>query len=133
VLIPVRLVFAVFGFLNFFSLMWSGKPLTTAGGPAREGPNPRYMMLWGKLIDAEKAERASRKGEPAALVPKDWELVRRGRDGDEEVLAQSVVSFDLCDDGGVVYTDGNTVYHLTPSGRRQRLCQGKMIEHVLAA
>jgi hypothetical protein len=132
VLIPVRLLFAVFGFLNFFSLMWSGKPLTTAGGPSREAPSPRYLMLWGKLIDAEKAARAA-KGEPAALVPKDWELVRRPADGAEEVMAQGVVSFDLCEDGSVVYTNGAAVYHISRDGRRDEICRGKMIEHVIAA
>ena len=48
------LVWAIMGFLNFFSMMFANKPLMTAGGPKREGPNPRHVMLWGKMIDAEK-------------------------------------------------------------------------------
>ena len=129
-LLPVRLVWSIFGFLNFFSMMFSGQPLTTSGGPKRDGPSPRYLMLWGKVIDAEKAERASKRGGPAGLVPKDWELVRRAQDGTEEVLAQSVVSYDLTADG-VVYTNGSAVFHRPLDGGRKQLCSGKLIEHIL--
>lgn len=132
VMLPVALVMALFGFLNFFSLMFSGKPLMTAGGPRRDGPEPRHMLLWGKMIDAEKAERRARKGEPPALVPDDWELVRRAADGSETVLCGGVVSYDLCDDGSVVYTNGSAVYHRDPNGQRRLLGQGRLIEHVVA-
>jgi hypothetical protein len=132
VLMPVRLVWAIFGFLNFFSLMFSGNPLSTAGGPKREGPNPRHLLLWGKMIDAERAERTARVGTAAALVPKDWELVRRRPDGAEEVLAESVVSFDLAANGTVAYTNGSALFSLSPDGRKQVLGAGKRIEHVVA-
>lgn len=132
-LLPVRLVWAVFGFLNFFSLMFGGKPLMTAGGVKREGPSPRHMLLWGKVIDAERAERQAKAGSPAALVPRDWELVCRSPAGAETVLAQSVISFDLCDDGGVVYTNGTGVYYRTSDGQTESVCDGRMIEHVVIA
>ena len=42
-------------FLNFFSMMFSGKPLRTAGGPERPGmPDTRLVMLWGQMIDTRK-------------------------------------------------------------------------------
>lgn len=132
VMLPVALVMAVFGFLNFFSLMFSGKPLLTAGGPKREGPEPRHVMLLGKMVDAEKAERRARKGEPAALVPDDWELVRRSPDGAEAVLCGGVVSYDLCEDGSVVFTNGSAVYHRDAAGKRRLLHEGRLIEHVVA-
>lgn len=131
VLLPIRLLWALLGFLNFFSLMFSGKPLLTAGGARREGPNPRHLMLWGRLVDAERAERRARKGEPAALVPDDWELVRRSAEGTDEVLAGGVISYDLCPDGSVVYTNGAAIYHRDLDGRKRQLCEGRLIEHVL--
>ena len=133
VLFPFRLLWGIVGFLNFFTLMFSGKPMLTAGGPKREGPDPKYMMLWGRMVDAEKAERAAKKGEPAALVPNTWELVRRADNGEETILAHGVISYDLCTDGSVVYTDGSAVYHLDPGGTRRQLCAEKMIEHVIVA
>jgi hypothetical protein len=126
-------LWAIFGFQIFFSTLFTGKPLMTAGGPTRAGPSPRHLMLWGKLVDAERAEHAARKGEPASLVPKDWALVRRSSDGREEVLAEGVLSFDLHPDGGVVYTNGSAVYHRAADGRREQLCEGRLIEHVMLA
>ncbi|HXE55550.1 MAG TPA: hypothetical protein VN541_21180, partial [Tepidisphaeraceae bacterium] len=69
VLFPYRVARATVHFLNFFSLMFSRKPLLTAGGPPREGPDTRYMMLWGKVIDAEKILNASKSSGGAPLVP----------------------------------------------------------------
>src|SRR5207253_1644575 len=84
------------------SLMFSGKPLLTAGGPARQMPDQRYLMLWGKMIDAEKAMRASKDGGSAALVPSSWQLIARSRSGEERVIAKGVVAFDLPGDGGEI-------------------------------
>lgn len=131
VMLPVALVMALFGFLNFFAMMFSGKPLMTSGGPKREGAEPRHLLLWGKMIDAERAERKARKGEPASLVPDDWELVRRNGNA-ETVLCGGVVSWDLCEDGSVVYTNGSAVYHRQADGKRTLLAEGKLVEHVAA-
>src|SRR5262249_54029917 len=57
VLIPFRLLWAVFQFFNFFSAKYTGKMLT-AGRP-EEGADLRQMMIWGNLIDADKAARAA--------------------------------------------------------------------------
>lgn len=131
VMFPIGLLWAVLGFLNFFAMMFSGKPLTTAGGVRREGPSPRHMLLWGKVVDAERAERRAKKGEPVALVPDDWELVHQRPEGGEEVISGGVVSYDVCADGSVVYTNGTAVYHREADGRKRQLCEGKLIEHVV--
>src|SRR5262249_9125946 len=64
-LIPFRLIWAVFQFFNFFTAKYTGKTLT-AGGPRKEAGDLRQMMIWGNLIDAEKAARANaQKGDSA--------------------------------------------------------------------
>lgn len=128
---PWRLLRAIFHYLDFFSMIYSGKPLTSAGGPKREGPDQRYLMLWGRWIDVQQAERRARQKGDAGLVPRDWELVHRRGGGAEEVLAKGVLSYDLCDDGTIVYSDGRRVRHLTPQGDRE-LFQAAMIEKVVA-
>ncbi|WP_157067789.1 hypothetical protein [Desulfosarcina cetonica] len=57
ILFPFRLLRAVFHYLNFFSLVYSRKPLTTASGPKMAGDDLKTIMLKGKVIDAEKALR----------------------------------------------------------------------------
>ena len=131
-LFPYRLARALLGFGNFFSLMFSGKPLITAGAPTREPLDRRHLMLFGKLIDAEKALHDAKEGDAPSLVPSSWELVRRAADGTEKTLAKSVLAYDLCPDGGILYTNGSSVFHLEAAGKSQRLCDGTMIEHVAA-
>ena len=130
-LFPFRLARAIYAFLNLFSVFFAGKPLTTAGGPQQK-MDTRHMMLWGRLIDAEKAVRASKKGTPAALVPNTWELLRLQPDGSLQPLAKGVLSFDIAADGTVIYTNGSEVFTLGPDGAGQRLCAQHMIQQVLA-
>ena len=128
-LFPIRLAGAIVHFLDFFSLMFQRKPLISAGGPPREGPDQRYMMLWGKLIDARKAQDA-KKGDSQALVPATWQLIKRSPSGNEEVIAKRVLAYDLCVDGSVVYTDGSTICQRTVHGDTNQIAQGKLIERV---
>ena len=130
-LFPIRVGVAVVHFFDWFSQVFSRKPLITAGGPPKEGPDARFLMLWGKMIDAEKAIRASKPGDAKALVPTTWQLTRRRlSDGHEEVLARGVLSFDLADDGTIVYTNGSAVFRLSTDGKSEQLCTGRLIEHV---
>jgi hypothetical protein len=137
-LFPFRLARAVVHFLNFMSLTFARKPLITAGGPPKEGPGERFVMLWGKVIDAERALRRGRRAGGDALVPKDWELVRRTDDGnggggaDEQVLAREVVAYDVTPDGSaVIYTNGSRVFRLDAGSVAPReLAKGKLIERV---
>lgn len=130
VLFPIRLVRAFVHFFNFFSLAFSGKPLMTAGGSREKGPDAATLMLWGKMIDAEKALKTSKDGKSASLVPTTWQLVRQDHSRQESVLAKAVLSFDLASDGSVIYTDGSTITRLKPDGQLEVLCNGTLIEQV---
>jgi hypothetical protein len=129
-LVPWRLLQAIFGWLNFFSARYSGRTLMS-GGPGR-GPDMRQLMLMGNVVDAsERAqqERAARGEE--GFVPSDWELVRVERDGATRTLAKGVGAFDFASDGSVVYTNGATVYRVGPDGKKVRLFQDDMIEQIV--
>lgn len=131
VLFPFRLVRAIVHFLNFFSLMFSHKPLLTAGGPPKDqGTDQRFLMLWGRVIDAQSALKKGEKSGSKSLVPKSWELVKSSKAGEEKVLANSALSYDLLADGGVVYTDGSVIYHLPADGEAVKIGEGKLIERV---
>jgi hypothetical protein len=130
-LFPVRLARAIVHFLNFLSLMFSRQPLMTAGGPPKEGPDQRFVMLWGKMIDAEKMLKQSNGDAAGALVPKDWKLIRRAADGREEVFAERVVAYDVAADGSMVYTDGSRVFARAAGEMTWReLLRGKLVERV---
>ena len=128
---PFRVLRAMVYFLNFFSMMFSGKPLMTAGGPQTPRPENRYLMLWGQMIDTKQALQKAGRGGTADLVPKDWELVRCRPDGEEEVLAANVLAYDVGPAGEIAYTNGSAVIARYSSGQTTQLCTDAMIERVL--
>lgn len=131
VLLPFRLLHALFQFLNFFSVRYTGNTLTTTGGARQKHADIRKMMVWGNMVDADKAAGSGASDSPA-LVPKSWELVRRGGNGKEDVVARGVLCFDLYADGSVLYSNGSGVYCLDTSGASQRFSKDSLIEQVVA-
>jgi hypothetical protein len=130
---PFRLVRAVFHYLNFFSLMYSRKPLTSASGPALNA-DIKDILLQGRRVDAEKAMRSARtvQGVPS-LVPDNWELVRRDTNGNEKVLATNVASYDISPDGTVVYSNGRGVFMLERDGKSKLALTDELVADVVAA
>ena len=128
-LFPFRLAFAIFQYLQFFSMRYTGRKLTTAGGAKGREMDLKRMMIWGNVVSAERAGRGG--VEAPDLVPKTWQLVRRRPDGTEEVAARGVLAYDLASDGSVVYSNGSAIQVLDPSGRARRLVVESMIEQVI--
>jgi hypothetical protein len=132
-LLPLRLLYALFQYLNFFTARYTGKPLTTAGGPKQKGADIRRMMVWGNLINADEEARKDRTegDESRPVVPRSWKLIRKAPAGGEQTLADGVLSFDLAPDGSIVYSTGNAIYRLTDSGERTLILKGSGIEQVV--
>jgi hypothetical protein len=127
VLFPFRLAYAVFQFLNFFSAMFTGRKLTSAGGPKQE-MDMKQMMIWGNLVRAQAPNRGADEGQD--LVPKSWELKCRTANGETRTLAAGVLAYDTNADGSVVYTNGSAVFLLHPDGRKERVLSERMIQQV---
>ncbi len=131
-LFPFRLLRAVFHFLNFFSIMFSRKPLTGATGPSVQA-DVKNIILKGKRIDAEKALRSEAfvAGVPS-LVPSSWQLVRRSRQGDEQVLATNVASYTMAADGTILYSNGRGIFLLERDAAPALVLKADLIDDVLA-
>jgi hypothetical protein len=129
-LFPFRLLRAVFDYLNFFSLMYSRKPLTGAAGPKVQA-DIKDVILKGRRINAEKALRQeSAINGVASLVPRSWELVSRSRQGTETVLATNVASYDLLPDGSIIYSNGRAVFLLGPGGQSTLILKEDLVGDV---
>lgn len=130
VLFPFRVARAFFHYLNFFSLMYSKKPLTTAAGPEVQRDR-NEIIVQGKRIDAEKAQRKFGvvRGVPS-LVPGSWKLISRNSHGQETEVASHVVSFDISSSGNIIYTNGFGVYQLS-AGNTELLFRDSLVEKLV--
>ena len=126
-LFPFRVVRAMVDFFQIFSMMASKKPLTTAGGPKSQGPEPVHMWIHGRMIDVQKASAAN--APDGALAPADWELVKRSPDGSEIVLAKHVLAYDLDSEGRIAWSDGKNL-HLIENGAKKKLLSEPLIDSV---
>jgi hypothetical protein len=130
---PFRLLRALFHYLNFFSLMYTRKPLITASGPAVQA-DLKEILIKGKRLDAEAALRTGARlnGVPS-LVPASWQLIGRSPQGEEHVLASHVASFDIASDGTILFSNGYGVFALDGPHPPQVLLRDKLIADVIAA
>jgi hypothetical protein len=131
-LFPVRLLWALFQWLNFFGVKYTGKPLVSREGAQARQADLQQWMIWGNVIDAAREQKkALTDGETVpSLVPHSWRLVRAREGAPEEVLARGVAAFDV-GTSGVVYSNGAAVYHLAPDGKRTLLAAAPRIEQVV--
>ena len=131
-LFPFRLVRTFVHFFNFMSMAFSGKPLITSGGPEQQKQaNKPYLMLYGQAVDTRQAmAKGADKDQHKPLVPKEWELVSKSKDGRETVLAENVLAFDINAAGDIAYTDGRTIFRLT-GNTLQEIGSGDIIEKVV--
>lgn len=129
-LFPFRMGRALFQYFNVFSMMYTGKPLVTSKGAVQRRIDPRQLFIHGNLARAQMGAVAEEEAQPAA--PSSWELVRRERGGRTEVIAQSVLAFDVARDGSVVCSDGAAITRLDADGRSECVLRAEMIERVLA-
>lgn len=129
-LFPWRLLLAIFGWLNFFSTIYGREPLRSAGTPKDLGMEQDVRSLWlhGRMVQLSQPRDGALNG----LVPSSWQLRRRSRNGDDSFVADHVVSFDLCDDGSLCYSNGYEVFHIFQGNPRSRKHSG-IIESVSAA
>ncbi|MEM9538272.1 MAG: hypothetical protein AAGA60_02045 [Cyanobacteria bacterium P01_E01_bin.42] len=129
-LIPFRLVYAIFQFFNMFTQSFTGKPLMAAG--TRQKVEPKRMKVWGDWLDLDKLpKKHSEDGDAPPLVPATWELVRQGQQGTPEVLAKSVLAYDLAPDGTIAYTNGSGIFLLPPQGKREKVAIDRLIEAII--
>lgn len=133
-LMPVRLGKAVFGYLNFFSMIYGKEPLRSAGGPRAPHLDQDLGQLWlhGRMIELSKVKTDPQYA--GNLVPASWELIaQEGRRATPRVIASHVAHFDLAADGTLIYSNGFDIQALpSGAGAGRRLDRRELVEGVVA-
>jgi len=131
ILLPFRLLFAVFQFFNFFAMRYSGKTLVSSSDMRRKQADLRHIMIMDNLMQATHSARNFGINEQWK-ASKDWTLIRKTKDGRAEELEKGVLSYDLCEDGSLLLCDGSRIFMRSPDGTRQELAKDQFISQVLA-
>jgi hypothetical protein len=122
-LIPYRLGRAIYSFLQFFSMRYTGEPLSTAGpDPTKAKPkDPKDMFINDNMINAEQTLKENREKGDAfpGIAPRSWELMRLEKDGKLTCLKKGVIDFDLGKDGEIVFSNGKYLLKQDRAGKEK--------------
>lgn len=131
-LIPLRLIQAIYEWLNIFTQSYTGKPLVKSGQPQVQ--SKQDLLIWGNAINTEAEAEKNRKfgdEDSPALVPRTWQLICQRPDGEIQIIGDGVISYDVDAEGGVVYTNGSAIYVTHPGSVPKRLLRDRPIEQVV--
>ena len=134
ILIPWRLLTALFYFFETFTIAFTGNGFNKNGSnPAKNrDKSDRDIFIEGNLVNAEKEYKNNlkRKEEFAGYAPASWKLIRLSEDGTRSVIANGVIDYALSSDGSVAVTNGKTVYLVLPDGKKTKIADASLCSRV---
>lgn len=135
-LFPVRIVQAIGGWLNLFSMMYGGQSLRSDGPRTNvksKQKSEKELFFEGNLISAQKnLKENERSGEDyPGILPRSRVLLRRRADGSEEVLAKCVLDYCLTPEG-IVYSNGTHILLRRPDGSTECLVKAHLASKLVA-
>lgn len=129
-LFPYRIIKGIFGFLNIFATLFGGEALKGGGGKDTRTKNrsEKDILIEGNIINADKLARENeKKGEKfAGIMPLNRVLVRRSKDGTEDILKKGVLDYCICNDGTIIISNGSHITALAPDGSETHLAKAKL-------
>lgn len=129
-LFPVRLIGALLGFLNFFSMLFSGKTIRKSGDTVAQSKDPSRMYIEGNLIEADKElKKNAKKEKNPGIIPRSYELCRYGSDRKITVLKKGVIAYRVTADG-ILVSNGSFLLLLKEDGQEQKICDTSRITSI---
>ena len=133
-LIPWRILQAIYYFLESFVLLFTGKTFTekTENPTKGRSRDSRSIMIDGNLIEADKEFKRNQRNKDklAGFIPLSWQLVRLDG-GSAEVIKKGVSDFDVLPDGTIVCANGKHVLKIK-DGKTEKIADGSAILKVAA-
>jgi len=135
-LFPVRIIRAILGLLNFFSIMFGGESLRS-GRSARDVKtkqrSEKDIFFDGNVINSQQVLKENqRSGEKfPGIIPRSWELIRMDKDGNQVCIKKGVMDYIICKNGDIIYSNGNAVIRLSADGNEQLIEKSSMANNIV--
>ena len=131
-LFPVRLIKAIFGFINVFSVIFGGEPLRKnqkRGDIKTKNKSARQIFFEERLLEAEKNEKenAAAGDRNPGIFPRNRVLVRVAPDGSETVIGKGIMDYTLCDEG-VLCSNGKELLLIDGDGGEKVIAKAELAE-----
>lgn len=130
VMMPFRLIGALFSFLNVFSAKYSGKTLSRSDVKNRD---QKQMFIDGNLINAEKElkENQRRGDKNPGIIPRSWELHRLDRDGKDSLVRQGVAAYRVDEESGdILISNGSYILRIDKNGKEEKLLSAEGVTFI---
>ena len=131
-LFPFRMIRALFGFFNFFSVKYSGKTLSHTGNVKRR--DEAQMFIDGNMIQAEKElkENQSHGDKNPGIIPRTWELHRRAANGEDTLIRRGVVAYRVLNNGDILISNGSGVLCHHTDGSEEKISNAQRVTYLKA-
>ncbi|HQA58501.1 MAG TPA: hypothetical protein PK033_11570 [Acetivibrio sp.] len=134
--IPFKIIRAIFKWIELFTIMHTGEPLTSRGSnPAKSKQmDSKDLIINGNIINAEKIlkENLARGEKYAGIAPKEWELVRLGEDGRQKTIKKGVLGFDISKNNEIIYSNGKYIIKISEDGKEEVVEKVDFVEKIKA-
>ncbi len=130
VMMPFRLIGALFSFLNVFSAKYSGKTLSRSDVKSRD---EKQMFIDGNLINAEKElkENQRRGDKNPGIIPRSWELHRLDRNGNDSVIRCGVSAYRVDEESGdILISNGSHILRIDKNGKEEKLLTAEGVSFI---
>ena len=125
ILLPWRLLKAIYNFFEFFTIAFTGKGFTEkSDNPAKSrDKSQKELFIEDNLVNADQEYKKNlrHKDNYAGIAPWDWKLVKRTPEGTVTTIKNGVIDYCVLPDGGVVYTNGKHVIKLSADGKSEKI------------
>lgn len=123
-MIPVRIIQAIVGFVSLFVNMFSGKPLVSEGGRRSNGysaaknfkKDEKRLFVLNNLIRVDEEMKKNRKEEYPSFIPRSWRLeyIEKDEQGEWRSRGYRIAVADYCllETGEIIATNGKYVLEI---------------------
>jgi len=133
---PVRIIKAIGGLLNYFSIIFGGGSLMSGKNSKdikTKNRSEKDIFFDGNVISAQEAQKAKmHKGEKfPGIIPRSWELTRMDKNGNQSCIKKGLMDYTICQNGDILYSNGNAIIRLHTDGSEELIEKCSMANNLI--